>query len=59
MPGGLLLYCDHYFEPATRKNPRLHPDRAEQRAALIAAGFTRVEELLDEGGMSLYAALVL
>lgn len=53
---GALLYCDHYAEAGTAKNPALYADRDGQIAALHAAGFARVERLHDEGGMALYRA---
>jgi hypothetical protein len=53
-PGGLLLYCDNYFEHG--KTPGLLLYRAEQPEVLRAAGYSRVDLLLDEGGMTLYAA---
>jgi SAM-dependent methyltransferase len=53
-PGGLFLYCDHYLPQVT--NPALYLEREEQPQALMAAGFTNVERVLDEGGMALYRA---
>jgi len=55
-PGGLLLYCDHYFEPGGGKNPLLYLERVEQPVAMSTAGFSRVRLLHDEGGMALYVA---
>lgn len=52
--GGVLLYADAYAEEG--RKPNLFLDRAEQPAALRAAGFAEVELLLDEGGMALYVA---
>jgi len=54
--GGLLLYCDHYR--GTLKNPVLYLERQQQPRKLRAAGFVRVERLLDKGGMALYSAIV-
>jgi hypothetical protein len=53
---GTLLYCDHYMEPGSGKNPDLMHERAAQAVALREAGFVRVNRLLDEGGMALYSA---
>jgi hypothetical protein len=52
--GGQLLYCDHYFEDG--KKAGLLLDRAEQPEVLLAAGYSHVELLRDEGGMALYTA---
>ena len=57
VPGGMLLYCDHYWEAGTGKNPQLDVSAEEQPIALRNAGFTRVEKLLDMGGMALFAAI--
>jgi SAM-dependent methyltransferase len=53
--GGLLLYCDGYLTPASKK-PALLLDRAEQPLALERAGFTNVTVLRDEHALALYAA---
>jgi cyclopropane fatty-acyl-phospholipid synthase-like methyltransferase len=52
---GLLLYCDHYAEAGSAKNEELFVSREAQPKALQAAGFVRVQRILDEGGMALYA----
>lgn len=54
VPGGVLLFCDHYAGPG--KHADLYLPAADQGPALQAAGFTTVEPLLDEAGMALYAA---
>jgi SAM-dependent methyltransferase len=56
-PGGLFLYCDHYAEPGSGKNPELFIERDAQPEALAAAGFSPIKRLLDEGGMALYRAM--
>jgi SAM-dependent methyltransferase len=56
-PEGMLLYCDHYWEAGTAKNPELDASAEEQLLALRSAGFTHVERLLDIGGMALIAAV--
>lgn len=53
---GTLLYCDHYMEPGSGKNHDLMLERDAQPVALVAAGFSRIKRLLDEGGMALYSA---
>ena len=53
---GTLLYCDHYMERGSGKNPDLMLDRDAQLTALREAGFMDVSRLLDEGGMALYSA---
>jgi SAM-dependent methyltransferase len=52
-PEGLLLYCDHYDRGGAPQPLR----RDELPQALLSAGFRRVEELLDLGGMVLVRAL--
>ena len=54
--GGLLLYCDHYFEADSGKNSLLFLERQQQATAISVAGFSDVKMLRDEGGMALYAA---
>jgi SAM-dependent methyltransferase len=53
-PGGMLLFCDHYAEVGSSKNPELHPEYAEQRTQFEVAGFVAIVELLNKGGMALY-----
>lgn len=55
-PGGLMLYCDHYFNP--QKPSDLYVRREEQPEALREAGFASPRLLRDEGGMALWAARV-
>jgi len=55
-PGGLLLYCDHYTEVGSNKNPSLYMARQDQAGSIRDAGFSDVRTLHDEGGMALYAA---
>jgi SAM-dependent methyltransferase len=52
VPGGNLLYCDHY--DGDGKKSGLFLDRTEQPAVLRAAGYAHVELLQDEGGMALH-----
>lgn len=56
-PGGVFLVCDHYAGgPVRDMHPELFFTRDEQPLALRAAGFTRVEPLLERDEMSLYRA---
>jgi SAM-dependent methyltransferase len=54
--GGLLLYCDHYADPAREENSTLFLTRDEQPLALERAGFAPVGLVYEEGGMALYRA---
>jgi len=54
--GGLLLYCDHYWEAGIGKHPDLYLEREAQPEALRRSGFTRIARIRDEGGIALYAA---
>ena len=56
-PDGVLLYADHYAQAGDGKNPSLMASRQEQRDALEQAGFSKIEQLLDQGGMALYSAV--
>lgn len=56
-PGGVFLYCDHYSEAGTEKNPLLYFSKSEQPHALRKAGFEPVTLLKDDGGMALYRAV--
>ncbi|MEO6773377.1 MAG: hypothetical protein ABI467_10160 [Kofleriaceae bacterium] len=53
LPGGLLLYADHYLPPTT-KLPELFRARADQPLALERAGFVEVELCYEEGNMALW-----
>jgi SAM-dependent methyltransferase len=55
--GGLLLFCDHFSEAGTSKNPNLLATREEQPVLLRDAGYVDVEELHVEGGIALYRAI--
>lgn len=54
--GGKYLVCDHYVGEDGMKNDQLYMTVAEQREALIGAGFSRVEQLLLKGGVVLHSA---
>ena len=55
-PGGVLLFCDHYFGEDGMSNDQLYMSRIEQRQALELAGYS-VSEILAKGGRALYKAL--
>lgn len=55
-PGGVLLFCDHYYGDDGLSNDQLYMSRTEQQQALENAGFT-VSEMLVKGGRALYKAL--
>jgi SAM-dependent methyltransferase len=54
VPGGVLLYADHYVTPET-KHPGLMPARDDQPRALERAGFTGVELCHEEHDMALWS----
>ncbi len=53
-PGGAYLMGDHYCGPGAMANDQLYPSLEEHQAALRAAGFAHVTELLRTGGLVLY-----
>lgn len=53
VPGGVMLYADHYLT-AESKLPALAPARADQPLALARAGFVDVELRYEEGNMALW-----
>jgi len=55
--GGLFLYCDHYAEAGSGKNPYLYLPPEAQGPALVKAGFAEPRKLLDAGGMALWGAV--
>jgi hypothetical protein len=57
VPGGVLLYADHYLTDATRW-PALMPSREEQPVALEQAGFVDVALRYEEGHMALWQGSV-
>jgi cyclopropane fatty-acyl-phospholipid synthase-like methyltransferase len=54
VPGGVLLYADHYLTPET-KLPALMPAREDQPLALRSAGFTDVQLCHEEHNMALWS----
>jgi SAM-dependent methyltransferase len=56
VPGGSYLVCDHFFGEGGMSNEQLYMTAAEQRGALLDAGFSRVEQLLLKGDLVLHRA---
>lgn len=54
VPGGLLLYADHYLTPET-KLPALAPARDDQPLALERAGYVAIQLQHEEGNMALWS----
>jgi ubiquinone/menaquinone biosynthesis C-methylase UbiE len=57
-PEGSYLVCDHYAGGDGIRNDQLYMTIQEQKAALLAAGFSRVDQLLAKGGLVLNRAMV-
>ena len=55
-PGGAYLVCDHFYGEGGMSNGELYMTVEEQREALVAAGFTQVEQVLLKGGLVLHQA---
>jgi 16S rRNA G1207 methylase RsmC len=55
-PGGEYLVCDHYAGDNGMSNTELYMTVAEQRQALLEAGFGAVTELKLKGGLVLHSA---
>lgn len=55
-PGGCYLVCDHYLGGDGLSNDQLYMTVAQQRQALLDAGFGRVEAVLVKGGLVLHRA---
>jgi cyclopropane fatty-acyl-phospholipid synthase-like methyltransferase len=53
---GSYLVCDHFAGEGGMTNDQLYMSVAEQKAALLAAGFANVEQLLLKGGLVLHRA---
>lgn len=58
MPGGIYLVCDHHTGEGGMSNTDLYMSVAEQKTALLDAGFDEVEQLLHKGGLVLHRARV-
>jgi len=55
-PGGSYLVSDHYFGDGGLQNEHLYMTMAEQRATLLAAGFSHVERVASFGSMVMHSA---
>lgn len=55
-PGGFYLVCDHFAGEGGMKNDQLYMTVEEQKAALVFAGFSKVEQLLLKGCLVLHCA---
>jgi SAM-dependent methyltransferase/GNAT superfamily N-acetyltransferase len=55
--GGTYLVCDHYRGPDGMANDQLYMTEAEQKAALEAAGFIAVTQVLLLRGLSMHRAI--
>lgn len=52
--GGAYLVCDHFVGEGGMSNDQLYLSVAEQRQALLDAGFDRAEQVLLKGGLVLH-----
>jgi hypothetical protein len=50
------LVSDHYFGDGGLQNEHLYMTMAEQRATLLAAGFSHVERVASFGSMVMHSA---
>lgn len=55
-PGGTYLVCDHFAGEGGMKNEALYMSVAEQRQALLEAGFSSVRQVMTKGGLVLHHA---
>ena len=55
-PAGGYLVSDHFSDPGGLPNAALYMTKAEQKDALLAAGFARVERLAVAGSLALHLA---
>jgi predicted methyltransferase len=54
--GGHYLVCDHFCGEGGMANDQLYMSVAEQRQALLSAGFVTVEQVLLKSGLVLHNA---
>jgi SAM-dependent methyltransferase len=57
-PKGSYLICDHYAGGDGMRNDQLYMTIREQKAALLEAGFSKVDQLLTKGGLVLHRAII-
>lgn len=55
-PGGVYLVTNHFFGTGGLQNDQLYMTVAEQRDALLAAGFSQVERVATSGSLAMYRA---
>ena len=55
-PGGTYLVSDHFFGDGGLQHDQLYMTVAEQQAALLAAGFSRAEQVAAFGSMVMHRA---
>ncbi len=56
VPQGGYLVCDHFVGEGGMSDDQLYMTVAEQKQALLGAGFERVEQVLLKGGLVLHRA---
>lgn len=56
VPRGAYLVCDHFFGEGGMSNDQLYMSVAEQRQALLSAGYGSVEQVMLKGGLVLHHA---
>ncbi len=55
-PCGGYLVCDHFFGEGGMANDQLYMSVAEQKQALLSAGYASVEQVMLKGGLILHHA---
>jgi SAM-dependent methyltransferase len=55
-PGGAYLVSDHFFGEGGLQNDQLYMTVAEQQAALLAAGFSKVQTVATFGSLAMHRA---
>ena len=55
-PGGRYLVSDHYFGDGGLRNDQLYMTVAEQRGALLGAGFSQVRQVVAAGSLVMHSA---
>jgi SAM-dependent methyltransferase len=55
-PGGLYLVSDHFFGDGGLSNGQLYMTVAEQRDALLSAGFLEVQKVAEAGSLVMHRA---
>jgi SAM-dependent methyltransferase len=55
-PGGIYLVSDHFYGVGGLQNSALYMTAAEQRDALLSAGYTRVQKVAEAGSLVMHRA---